>query len=222
MLKSFYSFLICFLVFGANIQLAKAQYTEDFRAREVLAKTYTDIKGSPYVFDDWALGVVKMASGSSYKDMLLKYDQVTGELMFKDKTGKTLGFADPIAEFKIIDKTNNFRIFRSGYKPADGNSEKSFYEVLYDGGTTLLRDPKKNVVEHRSYNSSTAVKSIVETPAYYVLVNGQLVKVKKDKKVLLAALANSPELDKYIQDNKLNLKEDKDLAKAMLYYDSVK
>ena len=222
MFKSFYSLIIACILFGTNIQLAKAQFTEDFRTKEVLARTYTDIKGSPYLFDDWSLGLVKMASGSTYKDMSLKYDQVTGELLLKDKTGKTLGFADPIAEFKIIDKTNAFKIFRNGYKSTDITSEKSFYEVLYDGSTTLLRDPKKNIVEHRVYNSSTAVKSIVETPAYYIQVNGQLIKIKKDKKAILAALGNPAQLDKYIQDNKLNLKDDKDLVKAMLYYDSVK
>lgn len=222
MLKSLYSFIICCVLIGTNIRSAVAQYTEDFRAKTVLEKTYTDVKGSPYLFDNWSLGIVKMSSGSSYKDMSLKYDQVTGELIFQDKSGKSLGFADPIAEFKIIDKNNAFRIFRSGYKAADNNSDKSFYEVLYDGGTTLLKDPKKNIVEHRSYNSSTAVKSVVETPAYYAVVNGQLIKFKKDKKAILAALPNSGKLDKYIEDNKLNVKDDKDLAKVMLYYDSVK
>lgn len=222
MFKTFCSLVVCFLLLTAINYTASAQYTEDFRAKTVLEKTYTDVKGSPYLFDDWSLGIVKMVAGSSYKDMALKYDQVTGELIFKDKTGKSLGFADPIAEFKIIDKSNAFRIFRSGFKATDNNSEKSFYEVLYDGGTTLLKDPRKNIVEHRAYNSSTVVKSVVETPAYYVVLNGELIKIKKDKKAILAALPNSAALDKYIQDNKLNVKEDKDLAKLMLYYDSVK
>ncbi|SKB63267.1 hypothetical protein [Daejeonella lutea] len=222
MLKLFYSSIIFCFLFATNINFASAQYTEDFRAKTVLEKTYTDVKGSPYLLDNWSLGIVKMASGSSYKDMSLKYDQVTGELIFQDKSGKSLGFADPIAEFKIIGNNNAFRIFRSGFKATDNNSDKYFYEVLYDGGTILLKDPKKNIVEHRAYNSSTAVKSIVETPAYYVVVNGQLIKFKKDKKALLAALPNSDKLESYIQDNKLNVKDDTDLAKVVLYYDSIK
>lgn len=222
MLKSLFSFTIFCILCGTAISPVQAQYTEDFRAKAVLEKTYTDIKGSPYVFDEWALGLVKMASGATYKDLLLKYDQLTSELMFKDKSGKALGFADPIAEFKLIDKSNAYRLFRSGFKGVDSNSDKSFYEVLYDGSTILVKDPKKNIVEHRAYNSSTAVKSIVETPAYYVLLNGSLVKFKKDKKSLLAVLGNPAQLDKYIQDQKLNLKDDEDLAKLMLYYDSIK
>ncbi len=222
MKKYLYSFIIYSFIFGANIHLVKAQYAEDFRAKAVLEKQYVDIKGSPYLNDDWSVGIVKMASGSTYKDMSLKFDQISGDLIFKNREGKTMGFADRVNEFRLADKNNVSRLFRSGYKPADANSENSFYEVLYDGGTVLLKDPKKNIVEHRSYNSSTAVKSIVETPAYYLQINGQLVKIKKDKKSILSALGNPAQLDKYIQDNKLNLKEDADLAKLMLYYDSIK
>lgn len=222
MLKSLFSFILFCILGGAAVTPAFAQYTEDFRAKTVLEKTYTDIKGSPYVFDDWSLGLVKMASGTTYKDLLLKYDQVANELIFQDKSGKSLGFADPVAEFKLIDKSNAYRLFRAGFKAVDSNSEKTFYEVLYDGSTVLLKDPKKNIVEHRAYNSSTAVKSIVETPAYYVLLNGTLVKFKKDKKSILSVLGNSAQLEKYIQDQKINLKNDEDLAKLMLYYDSIK
>jgi hypothetical protein len=154
--------------------------------------------------------------------MSLKFDQISGDVIFKDRAGKSMGFADPVAEFKLTDKNNATRLFRSGYKPGNANSERSFYEVLYDGGIVLLKDPKKNIVEHRSYNSSTTVKSIVETPVYYIQAKGQLVKIKKDTKTLLSALGNLPSLKKYIQDTKLNLKDESDLAKLMLYYDSVK
>lgn len=217
-----YLFISYSVIFGANIHFAKAQYAEDFRTKTVLEKQYVDMKGSPYLNDDWSAGVVRMVSGTTFKDMSLKFDQVSGDLIFKNKEGKILGFADRVNEFRLTDKDKVSHLFRSGYKAVDANSEKTFYEVLYDGGTVLLKDPKKNIVEHRSYNSSTTVKSIIETPAYYLQVNGQLVKIKKDKKSILSALGNPAQLDKYIQDNKLNLKEDADLAKLMLYYDSIK
>ncbi len=222
MKKALYLLGMYSLLFGANIHLVKAQYAEDFRTKAVLEKQYVDIKGSPFLNEDWSAGVVKMADGSTYKDMSLKFDQVSGELIFKNRDGKTMGFADPVSEFRLTGKDQVSRLFRNGFKTGQANSERSFYEVLYDGGTILLKDPKKNIVEHRAYNSSTAVKSIVEPPAYYLKINGQLVKIKKDKKAVLSALGNSSQLDKYIQDNKLNLKEDADLAKLMLYYDSIK
>ncbi|HEY1008468.1 MAG TPA: hypothetical protein VGE58_00075 [Daejeonella sp.] len=222
MKKYLYLLVIYSILFAANIHLVKAQYSEDFRAKAVLEKQYVDIKGSPFLNEDWAIGVVKMANGSTIKDMSLKFDQVSGELIFKSRDGKTMGFADRVSEFSLADKNKTPRLFRNGYKTGEANSETSFYEVLYDGGTILLKDPKKNIVEHRAYNSSTVVKSIVETPVYYLQVNGALVKVKKDKKAILSVLGNSAQLEKYIQDNKLNLKDDSDLAKLMLYYDSIK
>lgn len=222
MFNTFCIAIVCVALSFANIQLASAQYSEDFRAKIVLEKQYSDIKGSPYVYDEFTAGVVKMATGATYKDMSLKYDQVTGDLLFKDKSGKTMAFADPVSEFMLTDKDDKNRLFRSGYKTPDTNSEKSFYEVLYDGGTILLKDPRKNIVEHRTYNSSTAVKTIQETPVYYIVIGQQPVKVKKDKKALLTALGNSSQLEKYMEANKLNLKEDTELVKLLSYYDSIK
>lgn len=201
-----------------NIQNSAAQFVEDFRAKAVLEKQYTDVKGSPYLQEDWAEGLVKLANGNTYANVPLKYDQVTGELIFRDKAGKVLTFADPVREFKL-----SGQLFRSGYKVVDSNSDHTFYLVLYDGTSTLLKDARKNIIQHRAYNSATTVKSIVETPVWYLLINGQPVKVRKDKKSVLAALkTNTAELEKYISENNLNLKDDQDLARLIAYYDSIK
>lgn len=206
-----------------NLETLKAQFVEDFRAKAVLEKQYTDVKGSPYLMDDWATGIVKLENGSTYKDIPLKYDQISGDLLFKDKSGRTLAFADPVEEFKFTDNQKGDMLLRSGFKPVDANTNQSFYLVLYDGGTVLLKDLKKNMVQHRAYNSATTVKSIVETPAYYLVLNGELVKFKKDKKSIISVLNSAAiQLEKYMKDNDLNLKEDKDLAKLISYYDSIK
>lgn len=206
-----------------NQKTLKAQFVEDFRAKAVLEKQYTDVKGSPYLMDDWATGIVKLENGSTYKDIPLKYDQVSGDLLFKDGSGRTMVFADPVKEFKFTDNENGERLLRSGFKPVDVNTNQTFYLVLYEGGTVLLKDLKKNMVQHRPYNSASTVKSIVETPAYYLVLNGELVKFKKDKKSIISVLNSAAiQLEKYMKDNDLNLKEDKDLAKLISYYDSIK
>lgn len=215
----FAAFVLCLT--GLSSLPANAQYTEDFRAKDVLEKQYVDIKGSPYISDEWTEGVVKMQSGPTYK-MPLKYDQVKGELIFKDRSGREMTFADPVAGFMLSGKDGD-RVFRNGFKGIEGREENYFFEVLYDGGTPLLKDPKKNIVEHRAYNSSTAVKSILEAPAYYIVLKGEAIRIKKDKNSVLSALEGSSDaLDKYIQDQKLNLKDDAGLAKLLQYYDTLK
>lgn len=51
------------LLFSINLSTmsAKAQFIEDFRAKAVLEKQYTDIKGNPYLNGDWSMGIVKLA-----------------------------------------------------------------------------------------------------------------------------------------------------------------
>src|SRR5690606_231118 len=190
--------------------------------RTVLEKQYVDVKGSPFLYEDWSVGMVKMLDGSTYKDVALKFDQVSGDLIFKNREGKAMGFADAVREFKLTGKDQISHLFRNGFRTGEVNSERYFYEVLYDGGTILLKDPKKNIVEQRAYNSSTTVKSVVETPAYFLQLKGQMLKIKKDKKTIIAALGHLAQLEKYIQDDKLNLKNDADLARLIRYYDSIK
>lgn len=222
-MKNFTKILFAILfTFSWTIQTIQAQYVEDFRAKTVLEKHYTDVKGSPWLSDDWVMGMVKLGNGSTYKDVPLKYDQVSGELIFRDKSGKSLAFADPVSEFKISDARKGEMLFRSGFKAVDSNTGQSFYQVLYDGGTILLKDMKKNIIEHRAYNSASTVKSIVETPAYYLILKGQPVKIRKDKKAVLSVLSQTDQLEKYIKDNNLNLKDDPDLIKLITFYDSVK
>lgn len=222
-MKNTIFFFAALLFLTLTIPSANAQFSEDFRAKDVLTRVYTDIKGSPYLAEDFLPAVVKMKDGKTFKDIPLKYDQVTGELIFKDPTGKLVTFADPVAEFRFTGGKLANQAYRAGFSSTEQGNVNTFYQVLYDGGTIVLKDARKNLIEHRAYNSSTPVKSIVETPAYYLVMGNTLEKIRKDKKsVLLVLKDKATELDKYITENKLNLKEDADLARLLQYYDSIK
>src|SRR5690606_19912868 len=107
-----YCYLMTLVMICMTGYSAMAQYTEDFRAKDILEKRYTDIKGSAYLSDDWLNGTVKLANGDAYRDVPLKFDLVTNELMFMNKEGDARAFADPVAEFMINDGSAN-RLFRS-------------------------------------------------------------------------------------------------------------
>jgi hypothetical protein len=114
-------------------------------------------------------------------------------------------------------------LFRSGYKPADGATLKTFYQVLSDGETPLLKRSFKKVFENKPYGSATTVKVFQDVNAYYLVKDGQPVKVRRDRKAILAALGDySAELEKFISTNNLALKSDSDLVMLVTYYNSLK
>lgn len=190
----------------------------DFMGRPVFEKRYTDIKGTPYLFEDWVEGSVKLKSGKAFDGVKLKYDQVADELMFLDQAGKEMLFVEPVVEFTMDKKT-----FRIGYPATDGASPESYYEVLVEGKTELLKRTSKKVIEEAAYNAATKVKTIRSNESYYVTAsNLSLTKVKKDKKSLLAALPDkSAELEAYVKSNRLDLRQEQDMAKLIAYYNSL-
>jgi len=180
-----------------------------------------DVDGSPLLTDGWAKGVVKLSDGSTYKDVLLSYNEMTDELLFKDKKGDTLKFIDPVKEFKLTLGDGREKIFLNGFKNIPNTTETSFFEVLADGTASLIKRYLKSITELKEYNLP-AIKRLEENTKYYLIVADKAIPVKKDKKAILTALGNKqPELEAYIKTNNLNFKNDDDLGGLITFYNSL-
>jgi hypothetical protein len=191
----------------------------DHMGQPVIAKHYVDVKGSPYLSDEWQEGMVKLHNGNIYHGVKLKYNQIDQELTFRNQKGEAQLFVQPVVEFEL-----NKRLFRKGYPAIDGTSSpNTFYEVLEDGPTQLLKRTSKKIIEETPYSSATKVKSVVESHSLYIAnKEGRLNKIKKDKKSLLGVLPEkSSELEKYVKDSRLDLRQEADMAKLVAYYNSL-
>jgi hypothetical protein len=187
---------------------------------------YKDMQGSAYLFNDWVKGNIQLEDGTIYNDLTLKYDQVRELLIFLADDNTSKRFSTPIKAFTLTnaDDKNWPRItFRNGFKAIDGGNEKTYYEVLADGNTQLLKRTAKKIVDERAPGSLIISKQISATTKYYLNDSNKIVKIKKDKKSILEALNNKQtELETYIKNNNLNLKEDADLVKLIEYYNTLK
>jgi len=219
-LKFISIFCLCLLSMSV-----RAQFMKDADGRPLLERHYTDVQGSPYLADNWQKGTVKLGNGQTHKDVELKYDQVAEELIFKSSAGKPLTFVEPVKEFtlQMSNGSQSGVIFRSGYKPADGATLSTFYQVLSDGETPLLKRSFKKVMENKPYNSATTVKTFLDVNNYYLVKNNQLAKIRRDKKAILTSLGDyTAELEDFIKTNKLNFRSDADLIMLFTFYNSLK
>jgi hypothetical protein len=198
---------------------AQAQVTvAEVNGQPVIVKNYVDIEGSPYLFDDWVQGSVKLANGSLYNNVALKYNQLDGHPLFRNKTGEAYEFTDAVAEF-TLDYKNVTKHFITN---VSGPTDKAFYETIGDGKTRILKHSIKYIQEIKEYNSATGTKKFKGTEKYFLQMDGKLIPIKNDKKAILAALGKKqPELETYIKSNHLDLKEDGDLADLIIYYNSL-
>ncbi|WP_295770805.1 hypothetical protein [uncultured Mucilaginibacter sp.] len=192
----------------------------------VIGKVNNEIKGTPNLYDDWVEGTAVLADGTVYKDMDLIYDVMDNMLIFKSDKGTPLAFAKPVKEFTLNFSFNgnvHSRTFRNGFTAIDGATSTTFYEVLSDGNVKLLKKIQKKVAEERTGGSILASKVINNLNTYYLSRNQELVKIKKDKKSILAALNDKADLiESYTDKNKLNFREEDGLVRIVNYYNRAK
>ena len=173
--------------------------------------------GDAYLYNDFKKAFVRFPNAvtSPYE---IKYDQLADEVVVKGEGTQEFAFSDPILEFRFQDTK---RTFRSGFaSTSPKTSEKSFYEIIFDGNVKYIKRAAKVVIEARVYNG-LAVKKIEEDNAYFIVKpGGNPEPVKNNEKSILAALGK-PELSEYVKKNKLNLKNDEDVAKLLAYNDSL-
>lgn len=218
MKKQLSSFLFIVAVFLCRSTTAQVVTLSDINGQPFFETTYTHVEGSPYLSNAWISGVVKMANGVTYSDLKLKYDMVEGIPLFMNSDGSPLKFVDKVAEFKLEPSM----VFRSGYQEVDNNTQQTFYQVLYDGEVSLIKEQGKLISESRAYNSASVNKKFLNFESYYLVRDNQPVQVKKNKNAILLALkTKKAELEGFIDKNKLDLKQEPDLVMLVEYYNSI-
>lgn len=226
------SSIIIFLLFVLCAGRSMAQsrpvtmYAKDINGTPIRTSSYTDVKGSPYLTNQWVKGVVKLDNNQTY-NLEIKYDMIADNLMFRTSENDSLNFVQPVKEFKldyIADGKSQSHLFRSGFPATDAKTDNaSFYEVLYDGGTKLLKRQAKTMwKETTSYGTPNNTMNITERITYFIFQSDKMLPLKTDRKSVISALSNkSAEVEKYIKDNKLDTKNETDLVKVFTYYNSL-
>jgi hypothetical protein len=243
MKKSNLYFVVCIMVCFAFPKLTDAQTAPPHSTTNIsdmsldymsdgMLKTATkgiaadNIEGTPYFYENWMPGEAILSDGKTYKNLLLKYDEMSGSLIFKYKmTDSALAFAIPAVGFRFYSLAGKnlpgYVYFKNGFDRIDGANADTFYQVLSDGDTELLKITTKRIVKTQEFGSSVVKGRIEGKVSYYIARNNKLLRVKNDNKAALAVLSDKEEkIKQYIADNKLNVKNDADFASVITYYNT--
>lgn len=203
--------------------VAQAQFMQDINGRVVTEQTYTDVEGSPYMIEEFNKGIVTMVKDNQvYDGVPMRYNAYKDELEY-EKDGKHYLLGPEIISFSIPTGDALYE-FRRGFPAVGDLTENSFYQVLHDGTTQLLKHYGKRMREEKAYNSATATKRFDGTEQLFVLKGGKMNPIKKnDKKELLSLLSDEKNLMNYvIKEEQLNFKSEGDMVKLLEEYDAYK
>ncbi len=221
--------VLAFLVFSMNYSHAQTLTSTDMNltlkttgSRLDLSR-YEEIKGSPYLYDSYKNGFVNINNKEAQAIKNIRFNCLQNQLEYQiDELVYT-----PISkyhEFSIEILNDNNEIvsqqFRNGFE--DELESRTYFEVLYDGKTKLL---KKHLVRIDEYSEPLSYRKMtkftkVSSLYIYKTKEKKLVKIKAEKKAMLEVLQEKHgHIKKYIEENKLKLKSESELIETIEEYD---
>ena len=215
-------FTLQFLLYG---MLLGQTLNSGWRNHEYSTKQFSDIDGSPFLYEDWYRGKVIGSDGRILEDILLKYEAYSEYLIYMQE-GKVFELSGEILSFSIFPEVEGMKdslFFRKGYPAADENTMNTFYEVLVDGKASLLKSHRKTTALS-SQNALVSNKRdfILEEELYIALGKQPPLRVKKDRNNLLDILKDrKAELAEWLDKKKVNLKREDGIAELVTRYNSL-
>lgn len=221
MKKSYSCFLISVItsfVFTKNLN-AQITTVNTYKNLITVKESRADLSGSPYLFSDWQTATIKFGEGIQPKKETIKYDLLEDILVIKGEDESEYTFTDPPKEFQLLGSSE---VYKNGFVSIDRFTEKTFYNVIYDGKVKYLKKDSKVILESQGYNSASVEKKVADETTYY-LVKGdnKPVKVKNNEKSIVNFLGKSEKLSEYIKDNKLDLKSNLGIVKLLTFYEAL-
>jgi len=191
---------------------------------QAFVNKYEGIAGSVYDQTEYQLAKITLKDGRVYNDVKTRINLLEQEVNFIASNGQEgflgKGMASEIAY--VENNASQTKIFQCGFPPIDNQNRISFYQILYNGKTSLLKSVYKSIQERNNDMSGERFKDFATYENMYLLKDGTMVRIKKDKSSLLVLFQDKKEaIAKYIEDQKLNLKNEAHLIDLVKYYNTL-
>ncbi len=198
--------------------------TTDFNGRPF--RVYEpDAEGSPFFRDELLHAQLVLSKGTVYEQVYVRIDLLNQELQLMTSQGKLIVAENGLVhQVNIIDSVTGVVQYRfiSGCPPIDKQDGSHFYKLLSDGKLKLLFYDRRELVQEKNEMSGEIRKVYKARTDYYILQEGVIRKLKRDKESILALMDDhKEEVSKWLKDRKMNYRNNDMLAALFDYYNSL-
>jgi hypothetical protein len=182
-------------------------------------KSYDEIKGSPFLLDNFVVGQVQLKNGKIYKGPL-RYDIYAGNIEFKTESGEIYSVLNPekiklvILDDHQIVYLGNDSLIKSG----------SFYEEIITGGYTLLAKYKvilTDPVPAKPYIEPKPAMFVKKDTEYSIYSkNTGLINIKNKNDLSRVDLTRSDEISAFVKKNKIRISDQSSLEEFVKFLNS--
>lgn len=209
--------LWCFLLLPA-LQ-GTAQTTEEKGIDNI-----SNASGNPYLFKDWLDGVVTFTSGRVVKQFKLRFDCARNRLMLQFD-GASFAAESQVKEFVLYTgnrKSKDSMVFRKGFPAIGKYTADTYYQVLTNGKAVLLCLPTKVMVEEKQLVGNNSRSSLMGEEFYYLLQDGIMTALPKDKDELIKRLPVQQDgLKQFVAKQTFRMDKAEDFVKVITKYNEL-
>lgn len=199
---------------------AQREETILLNTQEIDEDRYEDVRGYPFIWEDWKAGIVVNNKGESAEVEKINFNAHT-QTFEVTKGVRFIELSTEDQQEVVITTTEGPLTFRKNLHP---DLPLEFNQLLYEGASLqLVKSTEKEISTKvfQNVGKKVTVQQFVKRETFYLIEKGKLRRIKISKKALLKALEQSKKVDSYIKKNKLKLKNDSDLIKLFAYYESI-
>ena len=215
-------------VFGIAQVYTPSGYITDSYGNAIKANRVSDgISGTQYLNEVWCHGQIVTPEGKILEVEKMKFNLLLNRIEF-DVSGQPMELKIPTQKFSIntptpegsIDK----RFFVSGFPRIGDQNEKSFYEVLFDGNSKVLKYHKIRVSEYAEAGSMTRTKHYNTVELLYVYHSGKntIIPISKKRADILAAFDDrKTDVEKFMASKKMKRISESDAMAVCQFYNEL-
>ena len=185
-----------------------------------------DIKGSPFLLEDWCDTDIKLTNGNEFYHVKIKLNVESNELNYLDSGNQIIvlnkGIIKELQFYQKMITVTTPLIFRNGYPAIDKQDNSHFYQVLADGKIVLLKQIKKSVSILKNDMTNETEKEFTEYVDYYIYFNNEIKPLKKSQQFFLDMMSDkSKAVEKFIEADNTNFKKTDSIKKLVDYYNNI-
>lgn len=187
-------------------------------AQELTGTPVTDTTSTQYLLPNWYSGIIRMNDDKVFDGVYLRYNLAKDQIEVKQDSS-IFRIEKGVKEFNIPSGSDLY-IFRSGFAPYKTLTTESFYRVIYDGKTQLLKRYQSPI----QVEKAAATRTLEPDAKLYVVKDSKVNEVfLKDQNSFLKLLADEKNKMRYvIKEENLEFDAEDDLMKLLEEYDAYK
>jgi hypothetical protein len=213
------------LLYHTSIQNAKKVYYDNigdqaakYNGSQYLGYTVSFSDGQPYFKANELVNGSILYDGVKFDKVQIMYDEVAGCVIMQDSSHRIQLVNERLSSFSLHE-SNFERLEKKGNSPLISSG---FYQVLHKGNISLYKKETKKMIDKFSNANELAVLFEIHH-YYYVLKDGHYYEINKKKDFLTLFTNREKEITKYINDQHLNFRKDKDemMTKVIEFYNQL-